>query len=195
MDFLQKSSRGIYEVNGSAKLAFDGIIFIRGEITDEAADEFLEQMLLLNGENRERPIRVLINSPGGSVRAALMMYDAIKGSPAPVQTCCVGNAYSMAAVLLAAGTGGRYMLPHSEAMIHEPGLGSGISGNTSSIRLISESLMEIKNRLGRILAADTGRSEQEIEEALAFDHFFSPQESVKFGLCDKVITFKDILEG
>ena len=124
----------------------------------------------------------------------LMIYDAIQGSRAPVELYCIGHAYSMAAVIVACGSHGRYILPHGEMMIHEPMLGQQVAGNSSSIRSISEGLLEMKGRINRLLAKHTKRSEEEIEKATAYDHFFSPEESVEFGLCDEIVGFEKILE-
>lgn len=123
-----------------------------------------------------------------------MIYDAIQGSRAPVELYCIGHAYSMAAVIVACGSHGRYILPHGEMMIHEPMLGQQVAGNSSSIRSISEGLLEMKGRINRLLAKHTKRSEEEIEKATAYDHFFSPEESVEFGLCDEIVGFEKILE-
>ena len=195
MTTLLKSSNGITQVSADARLLAERMIFLEGKIDEERAGEFVRQILILNQENEEKAIRVLINSGGGEVSAGLMIYDAIQGSKAPVETYCIGHAYSMAAVLTACGGHGRYILPHGEMMIHEPILGERIGGNTSSIRAVSEGLLEMKNKLNQILALHTKKSEKEIEAAVSYDHFFSAEEAVAFGLCDKVVGFENILEG
>jgi len=101
----------------------------------------------------------------------------------------------MAAVLFASGNHGRYILPHGELMVHEPLLGNRVGGNSSSIKSISDSLLETKKKMNRILARHTGKSEEEVERAAGFDHYFSPEESVAFGLCDKIVGFDMIMEG
>ena len=195
MTTLLKSSNGITQVSADARLLAERMIFLEGKIDEERAGEFVRQILILNQENEEKAIRVLINSGGGEVSAGLMIYDAIQGSKAPVETYCIGHAYSMAAVLTACGGHGRYILPHGEMMIHEPILGERIGGNTSSIRAVSEGLLEMKNKLNQILALHTKKSEKENEAAVSYDHFFSAEEAVAFGLCDKVVGFENILEG
>lgn len=100
----------------------------------------------------------------------------------------------MAAVLFASGNNGRYLLPHAELMLHEPLLGNRVGGNSSSIKSISESLLETKHKMNRILAKHTGKSEEEVEKACSFDHYFSPEESVKFGLADAIVNFDKIMK-
>lgn len=189
-----KSSNGITLVPLESKLMADRKIFIEGEINDEKACEFVKKVMILNREDERKPIDVLINSPGGEINSGMLMYDVIQSSRAPVRMFCIGRAYSMGAVLFACGNYGRYMLPHSELMLHEPLLGNRVGGNSSSIKSISDSLLESKKKMNQILVRHTGRSEEEVEEATAYDHYFSPGESVEFGLCDEIIGFERIME-
>ena len=161
-------------------------IFVEGQITMETACAFAEQVMLLC-DISQAPIHVFIDSPGGEVKAGLMMYDIIQSCPAPMRMYCRGMAYSMAALLFASGRHGRYLLPNSELMLHEPLLGNAVHGNASSIRSVSEQLLEARDKLNRLLARHTGRTEQEIEEACRYDHFFSAEECVAFGLADAII--------
>ncbi len=188
-----KSSNGITLVPEDTRLLADRRILIEGEINSESACDFMKRVMLLSKEN-DQPINVIVNSPGGEVNAGLMIYDIIQSSHVTIKMYCAGRAYSMAALLFASGNHGRYMLPHSELMLHEPILGSHVTGNASSIRSISDSLIEIRKILNSILAKHTGRSEDEIEKATAFDHYFSPEESIEFGLADKIIGFNTIME-
>lgn len=190
-----KSNSGITLVPAETRLMADRKLFIEGEINSEKACQFVRETLLLNREDSGKPIDLMINSMGGEINSGLLMYDVIQSSRAPIRTFCVGCAYSMAAVLFACGNFGRYMLPHSELMIHEPLLGSRISGSSSSVKSISDSLLEIKGKLNKILAKHTGKTEEEVEKATGFDHYFSPEESVEFGLCDKVIGFDMLIDG
>lgn len=167
-------------------------IFIDGEIDSEMACEFRKKLLLLNRQSRHDPITVYINSPGGEITQGLLMYDAIQGSPAPVRLVCTGQASSMAAILLASGSHGRLILPNSTVMIHEPLIRGGLGGKTSSIKSISDSLLETRRKLNGILARHTGHTVEEIDEATAYDHYFSAEEAVEYGLCDRVVTF-DVL--
>ena len=190
-----KSSSGISLVPMETRLLADRKIFIEGEISAETACSFVKQVLYLNREDEKRPIDVLINTVGGEINAGMLMYDAIQSSLAPIRMFCIGSAYSMGAVLFASGGHGRYMLPHSELMLHEPLLGSRVGGSSSSIRSISDSLMETKRKMNQILAQHTGKTEEEVEKATAYDHFFSPQESIEFGLCDAVVGLDKVLES
>lgn len=169
-------------------------IFIEGQITMETACEFADQVMLLCDQSQE-PIHVFINSPGGEVKAGLMMYDIIQSSPAHIRMYCRGIAYSMAALLFASGKHGRFLLPNSELMLHEPLLSSGVQGSASSIRSISEGIMAVREKLNGILAIHTGKTPEEIEAATAFDHFFSAEESIAFGLADEIVGYERMIGG
>ena len=188
-----KSSNGITLVPLDSRLMAERKVFIEGEINADKACEFVKQIILLNAEDPQQPIDVLINSPGGEINSGMLMYDVIQASKTPIRMYCIGKAYSMGAVLFACGNHGRYMLPHGELMIHEPLLGSRVGGNSSSIKSISDSLLETKRKMNRILAKHTGKSEEEVEEAAGFDHYFSPEESIAFGLCDQIVGFDKIM--
>ena len=195
MNVLLKSSNGITQVSADSKLLSQRKVFIEGEITSEAACEFIKKVMVLNGEDSSKPIDVLINSPGGEINSGMVMYDVIQASKAPIRMFCIGRAYSMGAVLFACGNHGRYMLQHSELMLHEPLLGNRVGGNSSSIKSISESLLETKRKMNQILSKHTGKSEEEVEKATSYDHYYSPEESKEFGLCDQIVDFSMIMEG
>lgn len=194
MNILVKSSNGITQVSADSKLLSQRKVFVEGEINSETACEFVKKIMLLNAEDSNKPIDVLINSPGGCINSGMLMYDVIQASKAPIRTYCIGRAYSMGAILLACGNHGRYVLPHGEVMIHEPLLGNRVGGNSSSIKSISESLLETKRKMNQILAKHTGQSEQAVEEATSFDHYFDPEESLKFGLVDEIVDFGKLME-
>ena len=194
MEVLVKSSNGITQVSADSKLLSQRKVFIEGEIDDQAACCFIKKIMLLTAENPNKEIDVLINSPGGEINSGLAMYDVIQSCKTPIRVFCIGRAYSMAAVLFASGRNGRYMLPHSELMLHEPLLGNHVRGNSSSIKSISDSLISTKIKLNQILAKHTGKSEEEVEKASSFDHYFDPEESIEFGLCDEVVDFSKIME-
>lgn len=195
MNVQVKSSNGITLVPIESRLMANRRVFIEGEIDADTACDFVKKVMLLNSEDSKQPIDVLINSPGGEINSGMLMYDVIQASNAPIRMFCIGRAYSMGAVLFACGNHGRYMLPHSELMIHEPLLGNRVGGNSSSIKSISDSLLETKKRMNQLLAKHTGRTEEEVEKATGFDHYFSPEESIEFGLCDEIIGFDKIMEG
>ena len=195
MQSILKSSHGFHLVPIESKLLTDRKIFIEGEIKSETACDFLRKIMLLVSEDSERPINVLVNSPGGEINAGLLIYDTIQTCQTPIKMFCVGQAYSMAAILIACGKYGRYMLPNSELMLHEPITESQISGSNSSIQSVAKSLLKIKCKINRILAKHTGRTEVEIEKATIYNHFFNAEECITFGLVDEIINFDKIMEG
>lgn len=194
MNILVKSSNGITQVSADSKLMSQRKVFIEGEINAETACEFIKKIMILNEEDSNRPIDIFINSPGGCINSGMLIYDVIQASKAPIRTFCIGRAYSMGAVLLACGNHGRYILPHGEVMIHEPLLGNRVGGNSSSIKSISESLLETKRKMNMILAKHTGQSEESVEAATGYDHYFDPEESLKFGLVDEIVDFGKLME-
>lgn len=189
---LIKTNSGITQVSLEAKFFSKRCININGEITDESAVDFTDKILELNLESNE-PITVLINSIGGEINSGLLIYDAIVGSKAPVRMICRGKAYSMGAVLLACA-GKRYMLPNSELMLHQRMLGGRVSGNALSIKSISDSMLETKKKINSLLAKHTGKTEEEIDKATDFDHYFSPDEAIAFNLCDEIIEFSKVID-
>lgn len=195
MNIQVKSSNGITLMPLETRLLAERKVFIEGEINHEKACDFVKQIILLCKEDSSKPIDVLINSPGGEISSGLLMYDCIQSCKTPIRMYCMGLAYSMAALLFASGSHGRYMFPHSELMLHEPLLGNRVGGNASSIRSISDSLMETRNKMNQILAHHTGKTVKEIEEATGFDHYYSPEESIDFGLADEIVTFDQLMEG
>ena len=162
-------------------------IYLRGRIDMESACAFLDRFLLLQDEDPTEPIDIFISSSGGEIQAGLMIYDLMRTSQVPIRTWCMGTAYSMAAVLFAAGTQGRFMLPHSKLMLHEPLIDRGIGGNVTSFRAVSEELISVRDMLNGILSELTGKTPQEIEKASSYDHYFTAQESIDFGLADRIV--------
>lgn len=189
-----KSSNGITLVPLETRLLSERKLFLEGEINQEKACAFVQKILFLCKEDDEKPIDVLINSPGGEILSGLLIYDCIQSCKTPIRMFCMGIAYSMGALLFASGNHGRFLFPHSELMLHEPLLGNRVGGNASSIRSISDSLMESRNKMNQILAKHTGKTIEEIEEATSFDHYYSPEKSVAFGLADAVIGFEKLME-
>ena len=184
-----ESAHGTREISLNTRHLMNRSIFLTGSIDSEMANAFLSQLIYLEEESNE-PITIYINSPGGEVNAGLMIYDAIQGSNLTINMICTGIAASMAALLLAGGQKGkRYILKHSKVMIHEPLIANGVGGSATSIKNISESILETREIVNGILAVHTGRSIEEINDATSFDNFMNAQEAVEFGLCD-VITEK-----
>ena len=195
MQSILKSSHGFDLVPIESKLLSNRTIFIEGEINAEKACEFLREIMLLVSEDAEKSINLLVNSRGGEINAGFLIYDTIQSCKTPIKIFCVGQAYSMAAIIVACGTHGRYILPHSELMLHEPLIESQISGSNSSIQSIAKSLMKIKSKINGILSKHTGKNEIEIEEATLYNHFFNAEECVAFGLVDKIVGLDKIMEG
>lgn len=195
MQSILKSSHGFDLVPIESKLLSNRKIFIEGIINSETACEFLRQIMFLISEDAEKPVDVLVNSQGGEINAGFLIYDTIQSCKTPIRLFCVGQAYSMAAIIVACGKHGRYILPHSELLLHEPLIESQINGSNSSIQAVAKSLMKTKSKLNAILSKHTGHSEEEIEATTIGNHFFNAEESVAFGLVDKIIGFNEIMEG
>lgn len=181
-----ESARGTREVSLMTRSFMDRRIFILGSIDFETASKFMLQMLYL--QKTDEPIEIIINSPGGEVDAGLLIYDLIQSCDNEVNIYCTGMAASMAAIILAGGTKGRrYILPHSKTMIHEPLIAGGVGGSATSIRNISDRILEIRKITNQILAKHTGKTIEEIDNATAYDNIMNAEEAVEFGLCDKVV--------
>ncbi len=181
-----ESAQGIREVSLSTRHLMNGDLFLTGEITEETANAFLSQILYLE-KNYDHPVTLYINSLGGSVNAGLMIYDVLKESKLTIHMVCTGMAASMAAIILASGKKGRrYILPHSKVMIHEPLIEGGIGGSASSIKNISDSILQTKEITNQILAIYTGKTIDEINKATEHDHYMNAQEAVAFGICDHI---------
>lgn len=180
-----EGSHGTRVVSLNTRHLMNRCIFMSGDINSDMANDFLSQLLFLEQDND--PITIYINSPGGEVNAGLMIYDAIQGSNLKIDMICTGRAASMAAVILAAGQKGRrYIFPHSKVMIHEPLIANGVGGSATSIKNISESILETKEIVNGILAKHTGKSIEEIDKATGFDNYMDAKEAIKFGICDHI---------
>ncbi len=188
---VEQSSRGERAYDIYSRLLKDRIIFLGEQVHDDMANIIIAQMLFLESEDPGKDINLYINSPGGSVTAGLAIYDTIQYIKPDVATICMGQATSMAALLLAAGTKGkRYALPHSRVMIHQP-LG-GVQGQATDIGIQAKEILKIKDLVHRILADHTGQSLKKIQEDTERDYFMDSQEALEYGLIDKVITERQI---
>ena len=181
-----ESVNGTREVSLTTRHLMNRNVFLQGTIDSDMANQFLSQLLYLEQE-LEEPVTIYINSPGGEVNAGLVIYDAIQGSNLEINMICTGMAASMAAILLAGGQkGNRYILEHSKVMIHEPLLVNGVGGSATSIKNISESILETRKIVNGILAEHTGKSIEEINEATSFDNYMNAKEAIEFGICDAI---------
>lgn len=183
---IEQSSRGERSFDIFSRLLRERIIFLGTQIDDMVANLIVAQLLLLDSENSEKDIMLYINSPGGSVTAGLAIYDTIQHIRADVCTICLGQAASMGAFLLAAGTKGKRMaLPHSRVLIHQP-LG-GAQGQATDIQIQAAEIGRLKKALNEILANNTGQSLKKIEKDTDRDYIMTPQEALEYGMIDKVI--------
>ena len=187
---VEQSNRGERAYDIYSRLLKDNIIFLGRPTDDDVASLVIAQMLFLEAENPEKDIALYVNSPGGSVSAGLAIYDTMQYIKPDVQTLCVGQAASMAAVLLAAGAKGkRAMLPNSRVLIHQPWM-QGIGGQQSDIEIHAKDMMLTRGRLDEILAFHTGKSKEEIHVDTERDRILGAAEAVSYGLVDKVMVRK-----
>lgn len=183
---VEKTSAGERAYDIYSRLLKDRIIFIGSPIDDGVANAIIAQLLFLDSTNQKEDIKMYINSPGGSVSAALAIYDTMQYVRADIQTICIGMAASAAALLLSAGKKGKRMsLPNSEVMIHQV-LG-GASGQATDIDIHARHILRTRDRLNKILAKHTGQKLAKIEKDTERDYFMSAEEAVKYGIVDKVI--------
>ena len=184
---VEQTSRGERTYDIYSRLLKDRIIFLGEEVTDVSANIVIAQLLFLAAEDPDKDINLYINSPGGSVTAGMDIYDTMQYIKPDVSTICVGMAASTGAFLLAGGAKGkRFALPNSEVMIHQPS--GGARGQATEIRIAAENILKTRKKLNEILAANTGRSFEEIERDTERDNFMSALEAKEYGLIDAVIT-------
>ncbi|MBI1285327.1 MAG: ATP-dependent Clp endopeptidase proteolytic subunit ClpP [Thiobacillus sp.] len=184
---VEQSGRGERAYDIYSRLLKERVIFLVGPVNDATANLVVAQMLFLESENPDKDIYFYINSPGGSVSAGLAIYDTMQFIKPDVSTLCIGQAASMGAFLLTAGTKGkRYSLPNSRMMIHQP-LG-GFQGQASDIEIHAKEILYLKARLNEMLAKHTGQSLEVIDRDTDRDNFMSAEQSVNYGLVDKVLT-------
>ena len=183
---IEKSTYGERAYDIYSRLLRDRIIFLGDQIDDGVANTVIAQMLFLESQDKEKDIKLYINSPGGSVTAGLAIYDTMQYIKPDVSTICVGIAASMAATLLAAGAKGkRFLLPNSEVMIHQ--VMGGAEGQATDIKIRAEHILRIRDRLNDILAKHTGQPMEKIEKDTDRDYFMTADEALKYGVVDKII--------
>ena len=183
---IEKSPFGERAYDIYSRLLKDRIIFLGQPIDDCSANAVIAQLLFLESQDQKAEIKLFINSPGGSVTAALAVYDTMQYIKAPVSTICVGLAASAAAILLAAGEKGRRLaLPNSEIMIHQ--VMGGVEGQATDINIHAKHILEIKSKLNKILALHTGQKVTTVEQDAERDFFMSAEEAKKYGLVDKIV--------
>lgn len=186
---IEQTSRGERSYDIFSRLLSDRIIFLGEEVSDVSASSIIAQMLFLEAQDPEKDIQLYINSPGGSITAGFAIYDTMQYIKCDVSTICMGLAASFGAFLLAGGTKGkRIALSNAEIMIHQPAIhGSGVQGQATDIKIVSEHIQKSKQRLNQILAENTGKAIEEIMIDTERDNYMSAEEALNYGLIDKII--------
>lgn len=183
---IEQSGRGERSFDIYSRLLKERVVFLVGPVNDMSANLVVAQLLFLEAENPDKDIYLYINSPGGSVTAGMSIYDTMQFIKPDVSTLCIGQAASMGAFLLAAGAKGkRYSLPNSRVMIHQPS--GGFQGQSSDIEIHAKEILYLRSKLNDILAYHTGRTAEEIDRDTERDNFMSAEQSVAYGMIDKVI--------
>lgn len=183
---IEKTNMGERAYDIYSRLLKDRIVFIGSPIGDEVANTVIAQLLFLESQHPKEDIKMYINSPGGSVTAAMAIYDTMQYVKPPIQTICIGLAASAASVLLAAGAKGkRFVLPNAEVMIHQV-LG-GVEGQATDIDIHARHILKVRDRLNRILVKHTGQKLAKIEKDTDRDYFMSADEAKAYGIVDKVL--------
>ena len=184
---IETSGRGERAYDIYSRLLKERVIFLVGPVNDVAANLVVAQLLFLESENPDKDIHLYINSPGGAVTAGLAIYDTMQFIKPDVSTLCIGQAASMGAFLLAAGTSGkRFCLPNARLMIHQP-MG-GFQGQASDIEIHAKEILYLKQRLNEMLARHTGQPMERIERDTDRDNFLSAQAAVEYGIADRVLS-------
>ena len=183
---VEQTGKGERTYDIYSRLLLDRIVFISGEVNDEMANAICAQLLFLQSQDAKKEISVYVNSPGGSVTAGLAIYDTMQFVKCPIATYCIGQAASMGAVLLTAGTKGRrFALPNARIMIHQPW--GGAEGKASDIEITAKEILRLKEILNGILAKHSGQKMADVVKDTDRDHFMSAEEAKKWGLIDEVL--------
>ena len=183
---IEQTSRGERSYDIYSRLLKERIIFLGEEVNDVSASVIVAQLLFLEADDPDKDIQLYINSPGGSVTAGLAIYDTMQYIKCDVSTVCIGMAASMGAFLLSGGKKGkRFALPSAEIMIHQPS--GGAQGQATEIQIVAENILKTKKKLNEILAANTGKPLEVIQQDTERDNFMSAEEAKEYGLIDEVI--------
>jgi ATP-dependent Clp protease, protease subunit len=189
---VEQTSRGERAYDIYSRLLKENIIFLGTPIDDAVSNLIIAQLLFLEAEDPERDISIYINSPGGSITSGLAILDTMRFVRPDIVTFCVGQAASMAAVLLAAGTKGkRFSLPNSRIMIHQPSM-QGLAGQAADIDIYAKEILRMRETLNRILAEVTQQPVDRIARDVDRDYIMSPEQGVDYGMIDKVVTSREL---
>jgi len=184
---IEQTGRGERAYDIFSRLLKERIVFIGFPLDDSEANLIIAQMLFLSSEDPQKDISLYINSPGGNITAGLAIYDTMRHISCDVATLCVGQAYSISAIILAGGTKGkRHALPHSRFLLHQPW--GAVSGQASDIEIHAREIMDWRQRLNKILVENTGQPIERINQVTERDYFLSPDEAREFGLIDSTLT-------
>ena len=188
---VEQTSRGERAYDIYSRLLKENIIFLGTPIDDQVANLIIAQLLFLEAEDPERDISIYLNSPGGSITAGLAILDTMSFVRPDIITICVGQAASMAAVLLAAGTKGkRFSLPNSRIMIHQPSM-QGLAGQAADIDIYAKEILRMREALNKMLADSTGQPIERVARDVDRDYIMSPEQGVEYGMIDRVITSRE----
>lgn len=188
---IEKSTYGERAYDIYSRLLKERIVFLGGPVNDQMANVIIAQLLFLQSQDPKKDIQIYINSPGGSVSAALAIYDTMQHVKPDVSTICVGIAASAAALLLAAGAKGkRFALPNSEILIHQV-MAGGIEGQAVEIEISAKHIIKLKDKLNQILAKHTGKPVSQVEKDTDRDYYMDPEEAKKYGIVDAIIKNKN----
>jgi ATP-dependent Clp protease protease subunit len=186
--FVERTSYGIKEMNPYNKLFEERIIFLGVQIDDASANDVMAQLITLESIDPDRDVLMYINSPGGSMTSMMAIYDTMQYIQPEIQTFCLGQAASAAAVLLAAGTKGKRMaLPNSRILIHQPAVESGY-GQSSDLEIQAREILRMRTAMERVIAQHTGKDEEQVRKDVERDKFFTAEEAKEYGLVDEVLT-------
>ena len=189
---VESTNRGERHYDIYSRLLKENIIFVGTPINDVIANIVVAELLYLESEDPDRDISMYINSPGGSITGGLAIYDTMQFIKPDIVTICMGQAASMAAVLLAAGTKGkRFALPNSRILIHQPSV-EGVTGQATDVRIQAEEMLRMRALLSQILADSTGRTFDEIERDVERDFILSPSQALDYGIIDSVLTSREL---
>ncbi len=190
---IEQTSRGERAYDIYSRLLKENIIFLGTPIDDNIANMIIAQLLFLEAEDAQRDISIYINSPGGSITAGLAIYDTMQFVKPDLTTICLGQAASMAAVLLAAGKKGkRFALPHSRIMIHQPSI-HGLAGQATDIDIYAREILRMRDSLNQLLSTHTGQTLDKINHDLDRDYIMEPEEAIKYGMIDSIIEHRELV--
>ncbi|HEZ7986544.1 MAG TPA: ATP-dependent Clp endopeptidase proteolytic subunit ClpP [Ruminococcus sp.] len=186
---VEQTSRGERSYDIFSRLLNDRIIMLSDQVSDATASLVVAQLLYLESQDTEKDISLYINSPGGSITSGMAIYDTMQYIKCDVSTICIGMAASMGAFLLAAGAKGkRFALPNSEIMIHQPLISGGLSGQCTDIKIHSDHLVRVRQRMNEMLAENTGKPLEQVQADTERDNYMTAQEALEYGIIDKVIS-------